>query len=138
MTTGDKSEKTFEEAFDKLGKRAFVFRLPDSKEVHGRTNGGGWVRNQPSDYIVTEDGDMYYAEVKSTFDKNKFPLKNLERGQKHAMRRQHLANGKYFVFIHRKKTDQWYKVPGGLLLDRKDSSVNWSELSPYEWSLPHE
>lgn len=138
MNTGKSSEQQFEHAFHKLGKRAFVFRLPDSKETYGRTSQVGAVRAQPSDYIVTEDGEMYYAEVKSTTDKNKFTLSQLQRGQKHAMRRQSLAGGEYFLFIHRKDTDEWYKVPGHKLLDLDKASVKWTEILSYKWNLPHE
>ena len=135
--TGKRSQDRFEEIFGKLGKRAYLFRLPDTAEVRGRA-GKGWVRDQPSDYIVTEDGDMYYAEVKSTQNRTSFSVTALEKGQRSAAKRQTIAGGKYFVFIHRLLTDDWYKVPAEILFNANKSSMKWRELEPYKWQLAHQ
>ena len=136
--TGTSSEKVFEAKFKSLGKRAFVYRFPDMKEVRGRTkNGAVWMRKQPSDYLVTENGVMYYAEVKSSEAKISFPFSNIKAYQIGAARQQMAASGLYFFFLHRLDTGDWYKVPAELILNSDKSSVRWADLDSYRWELAY-
>lgn len=136
--TGTTSEKIFEFHFKKLGKAAFVYRFPDKKEVRGRTkNGAVWMRKQPSDYLVTENGVMYYAEVKSSEAKISFPFSKIQPFQIGSARQQISAGGLYFFFLHRLDTGDWYKVPAELILNSDKSSVRWTDLDSYRWSLNH-
>jgi len=68
--TGTDSEDDFELRIKRAyGKRAFIYRVTDSKEVRGRSGKAAFTKAQPSDYIVTIEGKMFYAEVKSSNNK---------------------------------------------------------------------
>lgn len=132
--TGKPSQEIFEATFVKLGKRAFVYRVTDSAEVRGMS-GAGYTKRQPSDFIVTENGAMYYAEVKSTSSRTSFSFSQIEPGQWRGARQQVAAGGDYFFFIHRKATGDWFKVPARVILDHPRKSMTWTELQPYRWEL---
>lgn len=134
--TGKPSEKEFALIFAKLGKKVFVHRVVDSAEIRGRL-GKGWVREMPSDWIVTENGVMYYAETKSTMSKVSFRVSSMTTGQKAAAKRQFAAGGLYFVFVHRLATGDWYKVPAEFLLTSGKTTFKWAELQPYPWELAY-
>lgn len=136
--TGKPSEQKFVEIYKKLGKRAFVHRVVDAAEVRGRTkNGAAWVRKQPSDWLVTEDGIMFYGETKSSSNKTSFPFSDITPHQKGSARKQIAAGGEYYFFIHRLATDDWYKLPAQVVLDSEKSSIKWTELEPYKWELAY-
>lgn len=135
---GKASERMFEDIFKKLGKRAFVYRFPDKAEVRGRTqNGAVWMRKQPSDYLVTENGVTYYAEVKSSQQKTSFPFSKIQPYQKGSARRQVAAGGLYFFFLHNLTTGDWYKVPAEVILNSDKSSVRWADVDSYKWELAY-
>ena len=144
--TGKTSQEIFELKMRvRHGKLCFVYRLQDAGELTGLNRGlskkkSGFVatKKNASDYIVTENGVMYYCEVKSSQNATSFPFANFEEGQWQAMRQQRAANGLYWIFIHNLNTDFWYRVPSTLVLDITDSgraSVKWEELKPYFWSF---
>lgn len=133
--TGKGSEKQFEALLrNAYGKQVHIFRIVDSAEVKGRT-GKALDKKMPSDYIVTAVGRMYYAEVKSTDAATSFSFSCIQSGQKKAMIQQRAAGGDYFVFIHRRPTDEWFKLPAPVILDSTKSSITWEELNPYRWEL---
>lgn len=135
--TGKPSEKEFVDIFKKLGKKVFVHRIMDNAEVRGRVGGTGHVRAMPSDWIVTENGVMYYAETKSTMSKVSFKASSLTISQKAAARQQFAAGGLYFVFIHRLTTGDWYKVPADFLLMSGKTTFKWIEFQSYRWELAY-
>ena len=127
--TGKPSEKLFEAFLDRLGKRACYFRLVDASEITGRTGKVAVsARAQPSDYMVTMDGETFYAEVKSTVSKTSFPFSMIKPAQFAAGTRVTAAGGIYKIFIHRLDTDTWYVIPFRRVLETKRSSIPWSEL----------
>ncbi|WP_419902161.1 hypothetical protein [Kiloniella sp.] len=138
--TGKPSEKKFQEIYSKLGKRVFVHRVPDNSDTYGRTKGKsvGGVEAQPSDWIVTEDGQMFYAEVKSTQNKTSFPFGMISKSQMRGARKQLAAGGQYFFFVHSLVTDEWFQIPADLILSTTKSSLKWSELGSYKWRLAHD
>lgn len=130
--TGEPSEIRFQEIMQKGCKSAYVFRLPDTKEVRGRV-GKGWVRAQPSDYIVTEKGLTYYAEVKSTWDPKRFKKSLITTDQRKAAKLQVRAKGKYYFFVHRLAANRWYKIPAEFILLGTNSSFLWEDLEMFIW-----
>ena len=60
------SEYQFEQLFVPYGKTAYVQKLTDTKEVSGLNGRPTTAPEQPADYIVTHNGDMFYAEVKGS------------------------------------------------------------------------
>lgn len=137
--TGKPSETFFENVWQRLGKRAFCYRIADAAENYGRTKTIGMIRATPSDYIVTYAGETFYAEVKSTQEKTSFPFALLKKGQSAAGPQVLAAGGGYFVFAHNLTTNTWYRVPYAVILAVKEigrSSIPWSEMETLIWNPP--
>lgn len=137
--TGKPSETFFENVWQRLGKRAYCYRIADAAEVRGRTGKIGMTRATPSDYIVTFAGETFYAEVKSTQEKTSFPFALLKKGQQAAGPQVIAAGGGYFVFAHNLNTDSWYRIPFAVITAVKDagrSSIPWSEMETLKWTPP--
>ena len=134
--SGKSSEQDFEDILCVAhGKRVHIHRITDTAEVRGMNRGRGRTKKQPSDYIVTEDGATYYAEVKSSHEKTSFPLKNIDPFQKGSARQVLAAGGKYFFFIHNLNNNQWFRVPAETVLNAERRSLRWDSLD--EWKLAH-
>jgi penicillin-binding protein-related factor A (putative recombinase) len=134
--TGADSENDFELKLKRrYGKKCFIYRVTDSKEVRGRTGKAVSTKAQPSDYIVTEDGETYYAEVKSCNNATSFPFGQISEVQMGSSKRQYMAGGKYFFFLHNKITNVWYKVPACAIHNHNKRSFKWEEINNYKWEL---
>ncbi|MBN7759812.1 hypothetical protein JYP52_01570 [Nitratireductor aquibiodomus] len=132
--TGKPSEQEFERIWDRLGKSAWYWRVVDAAEVRGRTGKSGFTRSAPSDYVVAHDG-IHFAEVKSTQDDTAFRF-SLLRTKPSAMAKMIVtAGGDYFVYIHRMKTGEWFKVPFSVIDNHPKRSLTWPELKEYKWTL---
>lgn len=132
--TGKSSEKIWEDAHTRRGKRAFFTRLVDASEIRGRTGKVATsARSQPSDYILTVDGVMSYAEVKSTGHKTAFPFNLLKPVQVSAAKQVIAAGGNYDVYVHSLHLDQWFRIPMNIILSADVRSFNWSDLQELEW-----
>ncbi|RWN60247.1 hypothetical protein [Mesorhizobium sp.] len=132
--TGKPSEQEFERIWNKLGKRAWAWRVVDAAEVRGRTGKIGFTRSAPSDYIVAYNG-VHFAEVKSTQDDTAFRF-SLLRKIPSAMAVMILAaGGDYLVYIHRITTDEWFCIPYQLIRDNSARSLTWKELERHKWKL---
>lgn len=133
--TGKPSETFFESVWQRLGKRAYCYRIADAAEVRGRTGKIGLTRATPSDYIVTYNG-TFYAEVKSTQNPTSFPFSLLKKGQSAAAPQVVTAGGGYFVFAHNLTTNTWYRIPYEVIRAVKDvgkASIPWSEMETLKW-----
>lgn len=120
-----------EEFLGLLPKRAFAHRLVDTKAARNL------VENQPSDYIVTSNGHMWYAEVKLCSELVSFPFANIRKGQLRAMKLQLRAGGLYFVHIRSSYMNRWYHIPASLILDTLESgrkSLKWSEIDDHAYA----
>lgn len=140
MNTGNESEKIFELNLKRQhGKRVFIYRVTDSKEIRGLNKSKRIkTKAQPSDYVITEEGEMYYAEVKSSKNKTSFPFGNISDEQWRASKRQYMAFGVYYFFLHNLNTNLWYKLPAEILHETKSSgvkSLKWKTLTKYEWNI---
>lgn len=132
--TGKPSEQEFERIWNKLGKKAWVWRVVDAAEVRGRTGKIGFTRSAPSDYVVARNG-VHFAEVKSTNDPTAFRF-SLLRTIPSAMAVMILAaGGDYFVYIHRIPTDEWFRIPYQMIRDHSARSLTWKELEGHKWKL---
>lgn len=135
--TGVNSEKEFELILKKNhGKRVFIYRVTDSKEVRGRSGSKtAFTKAQPSDYIITIGGYMAYMEVKSCSNKTSFPFSQISNTQWASAKLQGLAGGQYHFMLHNVNTNRWYDVPADVILNHNKRSFKWEELTQYEWSL---
>lgn len=135
--TGKPSESDWEEAHDRLGKRAFYCRLVDAAEIYGRTGVKSKARAQPSDYIATLDGTTFFAEVKSSIHQNLFEFKLLRTAQSAAAQRVLSAGGEYWVYAHCLAHNIWFRFSYALVEATKAtgrSSIPWTQLEGHEWN----
>lgn len=135
---GKLSEELFEKKILKEDQDAYVYRFEDHAKLnYGKLITKRIVPSKPSDYLVTQFGHTFYAEVKSTINA-RFPFANLKRGQWRSGTKQLKAKGEYFVFIHFLTSNSWYKVPFNLFLETKRKSFTEACVAPYHlpaWKL---
>jgi penicillin-binding protein-related factor A (putative recombinase) len=86
-----------------------IERLWDQADLRG-LNGGRAVCDfaKPSDFIVTQKGLTFYAEVKSVQSASSFPLKNIEKGQRSAALRQAAVGGTYNFYLFSFDLGRWF------------------------------
>jgi penicillin-binding protein-related factor A (putative recombinase) len=136
--TGKKSEHLFDEAFARLGKRAFVFAFTDASEARGVNKKHVTIKAQPSDRVVTLDGETFYAEIKSTTHPTRFDFSLLRTSQGSFARMIEAAGGTYKVFIHSLTSNEWFVVPYKMIRATKlagTSSFQFSELESHRCTL---
>lgn len=135
MEAWQKAEDQFESFWKQ--KTQFAYKFEDTREAMG-VSGSRRVFTQarPADYLVTDDGRTFFAEVKSSQHKTSFSLSNIRQQQWHCAFRICYAGGDYFFFIRHELTQQWYRVPGKdmILFFKNKKSINWKELEEYKWS----
>lgn len=130
------AEEEFESRFQSMSQ--FVFKFHDTRAAMGAAGTKNVKTTEhPSDYIVTDNGLMFYAEVKSSVSQTSLSFSNIQKGQWSAAIRQVAARGLYFFFIYSFHLKVWYKVPAEVLLEQQQirQSIKWSELSGYEWRV---
>lgn len=139
MLSWKEAEKVFEGSFKAHGKRAAVFRLPDTAVVKALAGPKAFLPAQPADYIVVCDGEMYFAEVKTTTDRDAFHFSNIQKEQMASSRRAVAAGGIFLFFIHSGAHNQWFCVPAQLIhqtmLVEKRKHLKWSEIGKYRYEL---
>jgi len=137
MQTWKQAEKDFESHFNQYGKGAFVARLTDTAAAKAIAGKKAFVAAQPSDFLVVVEGMTFFAEVKSTVDRNSFHFNNIRKGQIAASRRVSSAGGTYLFFVKSEAHDQWYSVPGAVVHTtlRAKKSMTWAELEPYKYDI---
>lgn len=138
--TGKFSEQEFvRKMTEAYGKNVYIHRYLDTNEIKGMT-GSGFVASNPSDYTVTLNGLMEYAEVKSISNKTtSFSFSHFTKAQVAGMKQQIAAHGAYNIYLHVLETNQWYKFSAGLVERIKGNgkkSVTLKELENYKWVLP--
>lgn len=134
---GKDSEGIFEDRIKSdMGKRAFLYRIPDTNSAFRKGKATVKLAATPSDYLLSYFGQTGMAEVKSCSDKTSFSFSNFTPSQNAAMLQMRAAGGNYWVFIHHIPTDQWYRIDAefiALIEKTGKKSVTWKELEPYKW-----
>ena len=93
---------------------------------------------QPADYIITDRGTTFWAEVKSTQELISFPLANISKAQWNGARQVVAAQGAYFFFIKKLATNTWYRVPASFFVEihaEPIKSVKWSNLEDFKYVI---
>lgn len=93
-----------------------------------------FTEERPSDFLVTDNGHTFFAEVKSSQHETSFSLGNIQRGQWRCAIRTCAAGGSYFFYIKHEVTSIWYKVPAQFFISLFDDgikSVKWQNISNY-------
>ena len=127
------AEDEFESWF--TSKTQFVFAFEDAREVMGaRQTRKIFTKGQPADYLVTDNGWVYFAEVKSSQHETSFALSGIQKSQWNAARRVTAAGGMYFFFIRKEPERVWFKVPAAFFISLQDQdikSVKWEYFSTF-------
>lgn len=130
--------KSVEAWFESIwfGKDSYCFQFHDSRAAMGVTGSKRvFTTEHPSDFLVTNRGETFYAEVKSSQEKVSFPFSNVKKSQWKAAAQVTAAGGKYFFFIYSHAMECWYKIDGQQMLDFKriKESVRWTDLNDFIW-----
>lgn len=138
QNTGKPSEKIFDDFWTSKGKRAFNFKFADSSSLTGLNGKMVQALAQPSDRLVVYNGNVEFAEVKSTHDETAFRFSMLRKKQKAFAAFALAAGGTYTVYVHRIPTDEWFKIPYQYILYVQSGNVQsipWEQLqSSYRWN----
>jgi hypothetical protein len=118
-----------------FGKRGFVTRLTDNKDVRQSTGVGFkptrvavHLGGQPADYVLTLNGCMGYAEVKGFEDSDRLNFSRFEKAQLAGMIRQLAATGHYWVFCYNIKTEEWFVCDARWIMDESRRSLFFKEM----------
>lgn len=120
-----------------VGKDSYCFQFHDTREAMGKVGKTRQVITtaHPSDFLVTHKGVMFYAEVKSCGNPNRFPFEYILKSQWHACRRQIMAQGMYYFFLKRTTDGVWFILDGKdavrMFVTEELKSVRWDALTPW-------
>lgn len=131
--TGKDAEKAFLARMNRAG--VVVERFWDQADLRG-LNGGRAVADfpKPSDFLITEDGNIHYAEVKSVQSATSFPFANIERGQRLASLRQVQVGGDYRFYLFSYGLGQWFLMHAtqfAKALDEGKASLKFKDLTAW-------
>jgi hypothetical protein len=131
----DKYEKIVYDYFNSKGKKSICIRFQDTLDASKRVDGYRYnpaklvvMDKNPSDFIITDNGETYYAEVKHTQNTSHISS-SLLRQQKMYRERILACGGKYMYYIYAEDIHQWYAIPGEFFVDKGD--VKWKEVGKY-------
>lgn len=134
--TGKSSEALFDNTIASVyGIKGHVHQFYDAAYLHGLNKRPVLAPEQPSDRLVTANGVMFYAEVKSVSSGLSWPFGMIAQGQLKAAKLQTLAGGDYFFFCHRLETDTFYIVHAKEVFAAMElgvKSLKWSALKVWQ------
>src|SRR3546814_19310786 len=108
--------------FNAMRKRPGVVieRFWDQSDLRG-LNGGRAVidYSKPADFLVTQNAQIEYAEVKSVQSATSFPFSNIERGQRSAALRQAMVGGAYNFYIFSYGLGRWFRISAQFISDER-------------------
>lgn len=123
--------------FEAMRKRpgVVVERFWDQSDLRGR-NGGRAVADfpKPADFLVTQNAQIEYAEVKSVQSATSFPFSNIERSQRSAALRQAMVGGAYNFYIFSYGLGRWFRMSAKQFADiiaAGKASAKFTELEPW-------
>lgn len=134
---GKPAEEHFENSWKRYGKDAHCYRIPDSADIQGlnkgRLNHRIIVDKKPADFFVTWQGEMFWAEVKTTAEKHRFKLDLISSYQRNFALRTVRAGGAYYFFVY--TVFGWiYRIPAGMIVDEVRPSLTFEEdLKDLRW-----
>lgn len=87
-----------------------VWRMRDKKDLMGLNRGKKVAAFAlPSDFLVGEEGSVFFAEVKSTTG-DRFEYSNVQPGQRSASGISAKIGSPYWFFIYSLKLNQWFRL----------------------------
>lgn len=141
MPTTKNTGKDAESGFLAICRRhgGVIERFWDQADLRGR-NGGRAVGDfpKPADFLLTLNGQLEYAEVKSTIKPSSFPFSGIRPSQSSAALRQAQVNGPYNFYIYSFHLCRWMVMPckqyAGFIHAGR-ASVKFEELEEWPISL---
>ena len=132
----NKWEKVVYEYYNTKSKRSMCCRFQDSLDASKKagllstrqSKRMVYLDANPSDLMITDNGDTYYAEVKHTCNTKGINSSLLEEQR---MFRDRILNcgGNYQYFIYADDIGQWYKIPGAYFQGK--GIVKWKDIGQY-------
>jgi hypothetical protein len=130
MNDGTEAQDAFLRRMQRPG--VVVERFRDLKDLRGLNKGRQLTDfAKPSDFLVTEDGNIHYAEVKSCQSEVSFPFGNIEDGQRSAALRQVAVGGDYRFYLFSYGLGRWFIMTAARFADILQTgrkSAKFSEL----------
>ena len=124
-----KCEKFVDDYFNTLGKNCVCSRFNDTSDTIQGKGKGTILRRNPSDFVITQDGVTFYAEVKST--NSPIGVSSSLFSQQKARRDRILkAGGTYIYFIYSYALDTWFYTNGEFI--QKKAERKFSELPKHD------
>lgn len=111
-------------------------RLPDAKALHGLNGRRVGDFPKPSDYLVTTNGLMHYAEVKSTEKHTRFSFSDIRPAQKAKALLMARIGGPYIFYIYSFGLGKWFVMPARQFADAMNEnrkSITFEELNLWDF-----
>ena len=134
MQAWKKAENDFALHWKAYGKRAWVHRFADTAQAIGLNGAGAIAPSQPSDFLVTIDGQTFFAEVKHSTEPLSFAHSKIRNQQMNCARKSVPAGGAFFFFIYAAALKKWFRVPAYIITTSAMKSTKWSDISNFEWT----
>jgi penicillin-binding protein-related factor A (putative recombinase) len=118
-------------------KSTYCFQFHDARQAKGA--GGSnriFTTSHPADFVVVDNGSMFYAEVKSSQEPISFPFSNVKKSQWNAAIRTTAAKGFYYFFLKSEYLNQWFRIPAVIMIGLYEDgvkSVRWEHLLPFKY-----
>lgn len=135
-------EAAFEAYYNNSRKDTYLYRFEDFGDVNFRSGrntrlaGKVGVNERPSDYLLTDNGQTSYVEVKSCSNKTSFPFSNIQGSQWRTAIQQVRAKGPYYFVIYSAEQKSWFKVPATVLVETREAgkkSLAYKDIQAYRW-----
>lgn len=127
----DKYEKIVYDWYNTKSKYSVASRFQDALDAtkrSGFSHGIVPMGKNPSDFVITDNGETFYAEVKHTENPQGVTRALFEK-QRVFRDRILMAQGDYRYFVYSNNVHQWYCIPGEVIRDNPNSK--WKELGKY-------
>jgi hypothetical protein len=114
----------------------YVWRMRDKKDLMGLNRGRKVAAFAlPSDFLVGEEGKVFFAEVKSTTG-DRFDYSNVQPGQRSASGISAKIRAPYWFFIYSVKRGQWFRLSAEQFhedIKTGKKSRRFDELEPFNF-----
>lgn len=119
------------------GRGVYIYEFEDQKALVGLNKGKSLgSRAKPCDYIVIDNGQVIFAEVKSSHDPTAFRFSMIRVTQHGFAKLITHAGGRYHVYIKNMATEEWFCVPYEAIAECVKQSMSWAVLRQhYPWRV---
>lgn len=117
------------ERYFNRNKSTVCTRFADTHDTFQGRGHGVTLSAKPSDFIITDNGTTFYAEVKSTASQEGITKKLFDQ---QAARRDRLlkAGADYLYFVYSAHLGKWYVIPATIIV--RNPNEKWEDLELFE------